>query len=118
MALQLFRLAGTTPVATNTNYAYFFNPLTTPIVIASGSVYSTSLAGWTTGDGTTPTEFVTASGYNLCINGVLQQSGLYTVTSDHVTLTGVTGGITVPISAPMTLQALNTAITPTVVAVP
>lgn len=118
MALQLFRLAGATVSATNANYAYFFTPLTTAITIASGSTYSTSLAGWTIGDGTAPTEFVTATGYNLCINGVMQQSGLYTVTSNKVTLTAPVGGISVPISAPMTLQTLDTTISPTTVAVP
>ena len=119
MSLQLFRLASVTPVATNTNYAYFRMPLSESITVAATDSYTLIKSSWYYGDGNTVTGFATATGYNLCINGVLQQSGLYTVNVDSsVKLVAPTGGISIPESAVITLQAIDTAITPTKVAVP
>jgi hypothetical protein len=119
MALQLFRLASVTPVTTNTNYAYFRMPLSESINVAATDSYTLRRSTWYYGNGNTVTGYVTATGYNLCINGVLQQSGLYTVAvGSSVKLIAPAGGLSIPEGAVITLQALNTSITPTTVAVP
>ena len=50
------------------------------VVIAAASAFSLKISTWVTGSGTSVGAFATGQGYNsLCINGVLQQSGLYSV---------------------------------------
>jgi len=118
---KLFQLASTTPVDTLTDTNYFYT-VTAAIPIASGSNFALLRTKWSTGSGAIPTTFgVRSNGYyNLFINGVLQQSVLYSVvpTSNVHLLNPGTGSYTVPQSAPITLSLAKSSLTPTKVAVP
>jgi hypothetical protein len=112
MALQLFRLAseafpdisGSSSQVANA----YFKTMSTTVPIASGSAYSLAVSTWTDGDGTSATAFVTGQGLNLLsINGVLQQPGLYTISSGAVVITPSTGGISLTSGYPITLQTYN-----------
>lgn len=119
MALQLFRLASVTPSVTTTNYAYF-TTATAAITLTNGVSHTLLVSTWNTGDGNAATAFVSSSGgYNLSINGVLQQSGLYTVnTGSSVKLVAPSDGLDISASSPITLQAVDSSMTPTEVAIP
>lgn len=112
MALQLFRLASepfptissTTSQAANA----FFRTVSSTVDIASGSAFSLEVSTWFDGDGVSATAFPTAQGLNLLsVNGVLQQPGLYTITSDAVVITAPVDGITLVSGYPITLQTYN-----------
>ena len=117
MALQLFRLAAETPVVTNTKYAYC-RPMSADLTLTNGASYTLDVSTWYKGDGNAATAFVSASGYNLCVNGVLQQSGLYTVSSGDLKLVAPATGLTISQSSPITLEATTTDFAPTEVVVP
>lgn len=110
--LQLLRLAGEglpSITTSNATYEYFRRPQTTSIVVAGTSVavsYTLNLATWYYGNGNSVTGFKTGtSGYSLSINGVLQQSSLYSVSASKVTLIApASSTINIPKSAPITLQ--------------
>jgi len=106
--LQLLHLAGEPlPSITTSNaiYQYFHIPTTTSIDIASGSVYSLGISEWVYGNGNSVTGFRTGTaGYSMNVNGVLQQSSLYSVVAGNVTLTGPVGGMSIAKNAPITLQ--------------
>lgn len=113
MALQLFRLASepfpSISAATSQIANAYFRTISSTVEIESGSAFSLEVSTWLEGDGTTATAFPTAQGLNLLsVNGVLQQSGLYTITSDAVVITGPeNGGLTLISGYPITLQTYN-----------
>ncbi len=118
---KLFQLAATTPVETLTDTNYFYT-VTAAIPILSGSNFALLRTKWSTGSGATPASFAVRSNgyYNLFVNGVLQQSVLYSVvpTSNVHLLNPGTGSYTVPQSAPITLSLAKSSLTPAKVAIP
>ena len=81
--------------------------MTATVVITGGVGYSLTIAKWVTGSGTTVANFATGQGMNsLSINGVLQQSGLYTVGSTSLVITP-TASMTLHNGYPITLQTYN-----------
>lgn len=112
MALQLFRLASEpfpSISATTSQLANaYFRTMSSTVPIASGIAYSLEVSRWFDGDGTSATAFATGQGLNLLsINGVLQQPGLYAITSDAVVITPAAGGFTLISGYPVTLQTYN-----------
>lgn len=113
--LQLLRLAGETlPDITTSNalFEYFRKPTTTSIDVVGTTVAvsrTLGLSQWYYGNGASATGFKTGTaGYSLNINGVLQQSSLYSVTAGKVTLIApASGSIHIPKNAPITLQTYN-----------
>jgi hypothetical protein len=107
VSVKLFKLAATTPTISDTTY---FLTLSAAISVAVNSHYTIQRSRWITGSGgtagsgsltTRPNGY-----YNLCVNGVLQQSALYTVTTSasKVVLNNPgTAAYTIPRSAPITL---------------
>lgn len=114
VAKKLFRLAGGTVALADTSYFY---SLTADLTVSSGTSYSLTATDWIGGSGTAVSTFATGTNgyYNLCINGVLQQTGIYTVQASRVKLVASGTDLVIPDSAPITLQS-NT-YTPTTVAV-
>lgn len=110
VALQLFKLAGEPIPAITTsqaNYKYF-HTLSATKAIASGSVFSLKVSTWFNNAGTVPAAFITGqANESLCINGVLQQSGLYAVVSTAVRFTAPVGGVTLRNGYPFTLETYN-----------
>lgn len=110
--LQLLRLAGETlPDITTSNalFEYFHKPITTSLDIGGGATaasYTLGLSQWFYGSGASATGFKTGMpGYSMNINGVLQQSSLYSVSSDKVKLIAPANkSIHIPKNAPITLQ--------------
>ena len=119
MALQLFKLASEafpsiSSTSSQTANAYFLT-MSSTVPIASGSAYSLTLSRWTNGSGTSATALATGQGLNLLsINGVLQQPGLYTISSGAVVITPSAGGISLTSGYPITLQTYNASIAITV----
>lgn len=115
--LQLLRLAGEplpSITTSNASYEYFRTPTTTSIHVVGTSVavsYTLELSDWVYGNGNSVTGFQTGTaGYSLCINGVLQQSSLYSVTATNVTLIAPASvSINIPRNAPITLETFNAA---------
>ena len=110
MALQLFKLASEPMPSITTSQAQFdyFHTLSATKAIASGSVFSLKVSTWFNNAGTVPTAFVTGqANESLSINGVLQQSGLYSVVSTAVRLTAPVGGVTLRNGYPFTLETYN-----------
>lgn len=112
---QLFRLASEpfpkiTSTATTSQAAHqYFRTMSETVVIAAASAYSLKISKWVTGSGTTVAAFATGQGYNnLCINGVLQQTGLYTIGATSVVITP-TSPLTLHKGYPITLQTYNAA---------
>lgn len=117
---KLFQLAATAPVETLTDTNYFYT-VTASIPVASGSNFSLQRTKWSTGSGGIPASFAAKSNgyYNLFINGVLQQSILYSVTPTSIHLLNPgTGTYTVPQSAPITLSLAKGSLTPAKVVIP
>lgn len=112
MALQLFKLASESfpsISATTSQVAHaYFRTMSSTVPIASGSAYSLQVSTWFDGDGTSASAFATGQGLNLLsINGVLQQPGLYAITSGAVVITPAAGGISLTSGYPITLQTFN-----------
>lgn len=112
MPLQLFRLAGNKalPVTTSQRGRQYFHTMSATVVIASNSVKSFLAGVWFTSAGDAAGAFVTGSGSQaLCVNGVLQQPGLYSVVSTAVRITApnTVGGLTLHQNYPVTLQTYN-----------
>jgi hypothetical protein len=113
--LQLLRLAGEplpSITTSNANYEYFRTPTTASIHVVGTSVavsHTLGISTWVYGNGNSVTGFQTGTaGYSLCINGVLQQSSLYSVTSTNVTLIAPASvSINIPANAPITLETFN-----------
>ena len=113
--LQLLRLASEpmpSITTSNASYEYFHTPSTASINVAGTSVavsYTLDLSDWVYGNGDSVTGFqIGTAGYSLCINGVLQQSSLYSVTSTNVTLIAPASvSINIPRNAPITLDTFN-----------
>ena len=118
MALQLFRLASKTSALTTTKYDYFSKPFSGSKTVAAGSVFSITLALWSNNAGSTASVLVSAPGYDLCINGVLQEAGLYAVHSKAVQITAPAGGMNFQASSPVTLQAVKNTLATAKIAVP
>lgn len=118
MALQLFRLASKANSLTTTKYDYFSKPFSGSVTVAAATVFSISLARWSNNAGSTASVLVSAPGYDLCINGVLQEAGLYVVHSKAVQITVPAGGMNFQASTPVTLQAVKNTLAATKVAVP
>lgn len=110
MATKLFKLAidatTTTDVdVTPTVEKYFYDFVATDRVGDTITIPATSFTNDAGTAVTTLTTAVTDNGYYLLfINGVLQQTSLYTVTSANVVITDAT---TVPVDAPITLVVTN-----------
>jgi hypothetical protein len=122
--LQLLRLAGEplpSITTSNASYDYFQKILTYSIDVTGTTVavsYTLAMSDWVYGDGNSVTGFKTGTaGYSMCINGVLQQSSLYSVAASGITLIAPAGGsIHIPKNAPITLQTFdaNTIVSTTV----
>jgi hypothetical protein len=116
MAKQLFKLAATNASITATSYFY---KRSTAITVTSVN-FSIQKANWIKGNGsavgTGVLTLATNGYYNLFINGVLQQSSLYSVGAGGVVLTGATAAYTISASSPFTLTVANSA--PSEVAIP
>lgn len=114
MARKLFRLAGASSALADSSYFY---SLAQNLTVAAGSSYSLTATDWINGAGAAVSTFPTSTNgyYNLSINGVLQQTGIYTVQASRVKLVASTSAIIIPQSAPLTLQSKT--FTPTTVAV-
>lgn len=111
MALQLFKIASETfpNISATTSQAAnaYFRTMTATVVIAANSAYSIRVSRWVKGNGNAATAFATGQGYNsLCINGVLQQSGLYSVGANSVVITP-TSAMTLHNGYPITLATYN-----------
>jgi hypothetical protein len=113
VALQLFRLASEsfpsiTSTSTTSQLAQaFFRTMSADVTAVSGVAYSLAVTTWFDGDGTGSTAFPTGQGLtSLCINGVLQQPGLYTVNADAVVITAASSFVLVG-GYPVTLQTYN-----------
>ncbi len=111
MSVKLFKLASTAPTISDTTY---FLTLSAAVTVAVNSHYTILRSRWFTGSGGTAASgalTTNANGYyNLCINGVLQQSALYTITTStsKVVLNNTgTATYTIPRSAPLTLSLAN-----------
>lgn len=107
MATKLFRLAATSPSLTNTTYFYKNSSAKTVVPAAGDLKIRKSL--WFKGDGTSvgTSTFTTLSNgyYALCVNGVLQQSTLYTVNpASGLTLLSLGTAYSIAVSAPFTLS--------------
>lgn len=110
MALQLFKLAGRTLPAITTSQTtnQYWHIMSATVAVASGSTFTVAAANWTKGNGSAATALATGAGStDLNINGVLQQPGIYTVSSTTFTLTAPAGGITLHNAYPLTLQTYN-----------
>jgi len=110
MALQLFKLAGEPMPSITTSQAkyQYFHTLSATKVIASGSVFSLKVSTWFNNTGAAPAAFVTGqANQSLCINGVLQQSGLYSVVSTAVRITAPASGLPWHNGYPFTLETYN-----------
>lgn len=108
---QLFKLASEnfpSISATTSQVAHeYFHTMSATVVIAAASAYSLLISTWVTGSGTTVAAFATGQGYNsLSINGVLQQSGLYTIGATSVVITP-TSAMTLRQGYPVTLETYN-----------
>jgi hypothetical protein len=112
---QLFTLAyenfpGITSTTTTSQVAHeYFHMMSATVVIKAASAYSIKASKWITGSGTTlPTGGLAAGQayYNLCVNGVLQQSGLYAVGANSVVITP-TAQTTLHGSHLITIQTYN-----------
>ena len=85
----------------------YFHTMSATVVIAAGSAYSIQISKWVTGSGTTVANFATGQGYrSLNVNGVLQQSGLYTVGATSVVITP-TSSLTLGAAHVITLETYN-----------
>lgn len=118
MALQLFKLASEafpTISATTSQVAHaYYRTMSATVPITAGGDFSLEVSTWVKETGNAATRFATGQGLSLLsINGVLQQPGLYSITSGAVVITGPAGGISLTSSYPITLQTFNvdTAIT-------
>ena len=110
MALQLFRLASEPMPSIETSQARYeyFHTLSATKTVVSGSVFSLKVSTWLNSAGSAPTAFKTGqANQSLCVNGVLQQSGLYTVHSTALRITAPVGGLTFHNGYPFTLETYN-----------
>lgn len=112
MAVELFKLAieAESSIVLSPdieNFFYLFDPgdvdETTGLTIEAADFVDDA------GDPITSiTEATTDNGYyQLFINGVLQQEGLYTVTTANVTIPTITDSTSIPENAPITLIVTN-----------
>jgi hypothetical protein len=111
VALQLFKLASESfpslsAVTSQVAHAYF-RLISANLDLSAGIAYSFSVSLWFNGDGTSASVFATGQGYNsLCINGVLQMPGLYSIGADAVVITP-SSAWTLEIGKTITLQTYN-----------
>lgn len=118
---KLFKLAATTPVVSLTDTNYFYT-VTAPITLPANASFVLSKSKWSNGAGTTPASFAAKSNgyYNMFINGVLQQSVMFTVntiSAVHLINAG-SASVTIPASTPITLGLAKSSIAPAEVVVP
>lgn len=113
MALQLFKLASEAfPSITSTSHTSqaahaYFRTMSNTVTIAGGGAYSLKVTTWVKETGNPASVFATGQGYtSLCINGVLQQPGLYTVGASSVVIRP-TSALTLQKGYPITLQTFN-----------
>lgn len=118
---KLFKLAATTPIVSLADTNYFYT-VTAPVTLAANASAQLSRTKWSTGAGTVPASFATKSNgyYNMFINGVLQQSVMFSVvTNSNVHLINAgTASVTIPASTPITLGLAKSSIAPAEVVVP
>ena len=120
MAIQLFKLASEAfPNISSTTsqaaHAYFRTVSTGGISIATGVNYSLEVSTWDLSNGNSATIFATGQGStSLCVNGILQQPGLYTVNTGAVVITPVDSAVSINSGTPITLQTYNTSVSVTV----
>jgi hypothetical protein len=113
MAIKLFKLAGRPmpKIATSQadrNYFYTWTGVLSSTTFAVSTSISLLAANWVKGNGSAVSAFATGAAKQcLEINGVMQQSGLYTVTAGAVKLKAPTGGLTLQKNYPITLQSYN-----------
>lgn len=118
---KLFKLAATTPVVSLTDTNYFYT-VTAPVTLAANASAQLSRTKWSNGAGATPASFASKSNgyYNMFINGVLQQSVMFSVvTNSNVHLINAgTASVTIPTSTPITLGLAKSSVAPAEVVVP
>jgi hypothetical protein len=115
MANSLFRLVVSASTATNTDTnpaveKYFYNLQSSHRTVGSSTITIPSTEFFDDAGNQVASNLTTATAndgyYLLFINGVLQQSSLYTVGASGSQVV-ITQGSTVPISAPITLAVNN-----------
>ncbi|MGE4352883.1 MAG: hypothetical protein AB7D36_02210 [Oscillospiraceae bacterium] len=109
MALQLFKLAGAVPAIETTQdvHQYFYTFTDSAYVISAGQSYTLAVANWVISDGGTTDAFVTdAASNSLFIQGVLQQPGIYVISSASVNIVA-SSAISLDANTPITLQTYN-----------
>lgn len=91
-------------------YFYTWTGVLSSTHFASGVSVSLLAANWVKGNGSAVSAFATGAGkQDLEINGVMQQSGLYSVAATKVDLISPAGGLTLEKGYPITLQSYNAA---------
>jgi hypothetical protein len=119
MALKLFKLVMTGQTeATPAETRYFTNIGTADVTISAP--YDILASGLFDDNGnllgiTIPMTLATTNGYYMLnVDGVLQQSGLYTVTTLQIELLGTTTPYTILAGSPITLAVTNLSATTTI----
>jgi hypothetical protein len=120
----LLKLAATTPVVALTDTTLYYSAPALITISPSGG-YTIARASWVTGAGGAAASgaiAVRSNGYRtLFVNGVLQQSILYSVvvsTSRVIINNPSSVSYTIPQSAPFTLSLAKSSLTPTKVVIP
>lgn len=109
MALQLFKLV----VASTLSDTQYFQSATQIYTIGTAAT-TIAATSFLNGDGTNVTAFNTATTngyYSLEISGVLQQTGIYTVSAAGLSIQLASGTSTILLSAPITLTVTESTIT-------
>jgi hypothetical protein len=116
VAIKLFKLASRpmpsiTTSQADLNYFYTWTGVLSSTHFASGVSVTLLAANWVKGNGSAVSAFATGAGkQELEINGVMQQSGLYSVAATKVDLISPAGGgLTLESGYPITLQSYNAA---------
>ena len=119
---NLFKLAATTPTITLNDSAYYYKA-SSAISIAANAHLDLSKTKWQDGSGVAVSTAGFAQNkngyYNLFINGVLQQSILFSVSSALVRLLNPTAAkYVIPISAPFALGLAAGSLAPAEIVIP
>lgn len=83
----------------------FFNVLAAPLVVVDGTTVAATTFLDDSGTAATAFPVVTNGYYNLYLNGVLQEGGLYDITATELTFNGVTGNISA--GTPLVIEAVE-----------
>ena len=111
MAVQLFKLASeqwpSISATTSQTSNQYFHTFSRTHSYTNGTSISLGVATWFKNDGSPAAAFAVGQGaQSLCINGVLQQTSLYAITTTKVTLIAPAGGFKLK-GYPITLETYN-----------